>query len=275
MAWHITGDVEEFLAGAGGFLRARPVQNTLMLTIAEAVRMQGPHVYGPGDPVFGWHDGEDAAVLCTPPRAPVLSAMSPDAAASLAELLDADLPGVSGPDVAVDAFVARWRRRTGRAAKVHGRQRLYRLGELAPPTPQPPGEAKVAGARDRDLLVEWTAAFFREVGEDDPEVAQFVDARLSYGGVLVWETGGAPVSMASLTRPESGMVRVQAVFTPPQHRGRGYAGAVTAAISRAARDAGATEVVLFTDLANPTSNALYQRLGFIPLEDRTMVEFAS
>ncbi|MEV8509895.1 GNAT family N-acetyltransferase [Actinoplanes sp. NPDC051475] len=273
MAWHITGDVDEFLTAAGAFLRARPVQNTLLLTIADTVRIEGPHVYGPGDPLFGWHDGEEAAVLCTPPRPPVLSAMSPDAATALAGLLGDDLPGISGPDTAVDAFVAEWQRRTGATAKVHGRQRLYRLGELVQPMPPAPGTPRVGGPRD--LLIRWTAEFFREVGEDDPEVERFVDERLSYGGILTWEADGVPVSMASLTRPESGMVRVQAVYTPPDQRARGYAGAVTTAISRAAREAGATEVVLFTDLANPTSNALYQRLGYVPLEDRTVVEFAS
>ncbi|PRY22429.1 GNAT family N-acetyltransferase [Pseudosporangium ferrugineum] len=119
------------------------------------------------------------------------------------------------------------------------------------------------------------AEFFREIGEEESGIEKFVAGRLAYGGMLLWENGGLPVSTASLSRPDAGMVRVQAVYTPREHRGRGYAGAVTAAISRAAREAGATEVVLFTDLANPTSNALYQRLGYEPLEDRTVVEFPS
>jgi predicted GNAT family acetyltransferase len=66
---------------------------------------------------------------------------------------------------------------------------------------------------------------------------------------------------------------VIAVYTPPGLRGRGYGGAVTAAVTRAALDAGAEDVVLFTDLANPISNALYQRLGYRPVEDRSLVEF--
>jgi predicted GNAT family acetyltransferase len=69
------------------------------------------------------------------------------------------------------------------------------------------------------------------------------------------------------------MVRVMAVYTPREHRARGYAGAATTAVTRAALDAGADDVVLFTDQSNPTSNALYQRLGYIPIEDRQTVEF--
>jgi predicted GNAT family acetyltransferase len=131
----------------------------------------------------------------------------------------------------------------------------------------------VATAADRNLVLAWFAAFSREVhslGGDRPDA---VDDRLSYGGITLWETGGTPVSMAGVTRPVAGMVRVGPVYTPPELRGRGYAGAATAAASRAALDDGVTEVLLFTDLANPTSNALYQRLGYRPIEDRTVLTF--
>jgi predicted GNAT family acetyltransferase len=100
-----------------------------------------------------------------------------------------------------------------------------------------------------------------------------VDDRLSYGGLTLWEMAGEPVSMAGLTRPAAGQVRVGPVYTPPSRRGRGDGGAVTAAVSQAARDAGAAEVVLFTDLANPTSNALYQRLGYEAVSDRVIFSF--
>jgi predicted GNAT family acetyltransferase len=100
-----------------------------------------------------------------------------------------------------------------------------------------------------------------------------VDERLGYGGVTLWEAGGEPASMAGLTRQVARTTRVASVYTPPEFRRRGYAGAVTAAASQAALDAGASEVVLFTDLANPTSNALYQRLGYAPVEDRVILSF--
>jgi predicted GNAT family acetyltransferase len=100
-----------------------------------------------------------------------------------------------------------------------------------------------------------------------------VDERLGYGGITVWEAGGVPVSLAGRTRVVAGMVRVAPVYTPPEMRGRGYVGAATAAVSQAALDAGVREVVLYTDLANPTSNALYQRLGYRPVEDRVVLSF--
>jgi predicted GNAT family acetyltransferase len=81
--------------------------------------------------------------------------------------------------------------------------------------------------------------------------------------------------MAGVTRAAAGAVRVGPVYTPPGQRRRGYAGALTVAVSQAARDAGAQQVVLFTDLANPTSNALYQRLGCTPVGDRVILGFGS
>jgi predicted GNAT family acetyltransferase len=109
------------------------------------------------------------------------------------------------------------------------------------------------------------------MGESDQGAA--VDERLSYRGLTIWESGRIPVSLAGVTRTVAGMVRVGPVYTPRELRGRGYAGAATATVSQAARDAGTAEVLLFTDLANPTSNALYQRLGYRPVEDRVLLTF--
>ncbi|UQU64201.1 GNAT family N-acetyltransferase [Couchioplanes caeruleus] len=274
MVWHITKDVDDFLDRAGGFLRARPVENTVLLTIADTVRVHGPGAYGAEAPVFGWREGEEAAFLRTPPREALLSAMSPEAAAELAGVLcEAGLPGVIAPDATAEAFAGEWERLTGSGSRVHKKQRLYRLGTLVPPTPPAKGSARVAGGADRELLVDWMAAFYRDVGEEPHQVEEFIDDKLAHDGMLVWELDGRPVSMGGVTRPEAAMVRIQAVYTPREHRGHGFAGAVTTALSQAALDAGISHVLLFTDLANPTSNALYQRLGYTPLEDRSMVEF--
>jgi predicted GNAT family acetyltransferase len=72
----------------------------------------------------------------------------------------------------------------------------------------------------------------------------------------------------------AGQVRVDPVYTPAPLRGRGYAGAVTVEASRAALTAGATDVVLFTNVANPTSNALYQKIGYRPVTDFGLYDFA-
>jgi RimJ/RimL family protein N-acetyltransferase len=276
MTWHLTESVDEFYDTAGDFLRSRPVEHTVPLTVIETLRQRGPHAYGPDDPIFGWWraaDGRvDGAFFQTPPH-PLLVLAAP-AVPELAELLaDRPLPAVSALTADAEAFAAAWRRLTGAEARTGRQMRLYRLDALTPPAPLPPGSARIADARDRGLLLAWMDEFHAEIGEELRNREELVDDRLSFGGLTLWELDGSPVSMAGLSRAEAGMVRVVTVYTPKQARGHGYGGAVTSAVSRAALDAGVDDVVLFTDLANPTSNALYQRLGYRPIEDRTVLEF--
>lgn len=276
MAWQLTEDVETFQATAGGFLRARPIEHTNLLTMVEALR-HDLRSYGPEAPIFGWWStpaGQVAGVLMQTPPYPVIFSELPTPAvpAAVLALAGRPLPGANLPASAVDGFSAGWRSRARVRAHVVRRTRLYRLATLVlPPTP-PPGSARYAGPDDRELLRGWLRAFHDEIGErrsDDP------DRLLAYGGILLWDDGRSPVSMAIRSQPAVGTVRIQVVYTPPVQRGRGYAGAVTIAATQAALGSGAKSVVLNTDLANPTSNALYQRLGFRPVEDRVIVEFTA
>ena len=294
MSWFTTGAVDEFLAEAGEFLRAEPARNTVILSVTENLRVGaagrpagavGATTARGDETLLGWWrpgPGTNLGAVCgafmhTPGFPVMLTSMPGEAMTGLAgELAVAGrrIPGVNAEAQAAEAFAAAWRQRTGDVGHVHRLQRLHRLGTLVRPNPAPEGAPRVAGERDRDLLIEWFASFTREVGDEAHDHAAAVDERLSYGGLTVWEAGEAPVSMAGVTRIVSGIARVAPVYTPPALRGRGYAGGVTAAVSQAALDAGATGVVLYTDLANPTSNALYERLGYRPVEDRTVLSFA-
>ena len=279
MAWRLTGSLAEFLAAAGDHLRSDPVQNTVLLTVLETLRQSGSSAYGDSPPVYGWHEsavGEVAGAFLQTPPFPVLTAKLPaGSAASFIELLTSggNLPtgaNVAGADEA--DFSAAWTAATGGSTNARLRSRLFRLSGLVPPDPCPPGVARVANPDDYDLLVDWHAAFGAETGSDLEHPDRTVADRLSHRGLLLWEADGRPVAMAGLTRQVTGVTRVAAVYTPAEHRRRGYGGAVTTAASRAAMEAGAAEVVLFTDQANPTSNALYQRLGYLPIGERVLLD---
>lgn len=152
-------------------------------------------------------------------------------------------------------------------------QRIYRLDAVTPPTGVS-GAPRPAVPAEIPLLSDWVSAFAAETGAPvaDPRLAE----RVAVGRLWVWVDGGRdsespavprPVAMNWTSPPAAGVVRVSAVFTPPERRGRGYASALVAATSQAALEDGATACTLFTDLANPTSNAIYQRIGYRPVAD--------
>jgi RimJ/RimL family protein N-acetyltransferase len=280
MAWALTEDLADCIATAGEFLRSRPVRHTIQLSVVQTLLARGGFAFGETAPLFGWWrapDGEiTAALLHTPPYPVLLTPLPGEAAQPLAEALLArgrPLPGVNAEQSAAAAFAAAWSALTGASAHLARRSRLFRLGQLKPPAPLPPGAPRVATEADRTLLESWLAAFGEEINDVQRDPAEVIADRVSYGGLTLWESGGTAVSLAGLNRPADGVVRVGPVYTPREHRQRGYGGAVTTAVCRAALGAGAAEVVLFTDLANPTSNALYQRLGFLAVDDLTGLSF--
>jgi predicted GNAT family acetyltransferase len=198
------------------------------------------------------------------------------AAAEVLLDVDPDVPGVSGPREPAERFAGVWSGLTGTTVKEAMAMRLYRLGELEAPVV--PGRARLATADDVPLLAVWRKDFQIEAAghEREPGRAEAV-LRRSMGlgnGHVLWEVDGDIVAYAAAGAPVDGMSRIGPVYTPPDRRGRGYGSAVTAAVSRWALDAGAEYVVLFTDLANPVSNSIYQRIGYRPVYDQTDLEFA-
>ncbi|MGQ4489713.1 GNAT family N-acetyltransferase [Streptomyces sp. SAS_281] len=280
--WRRVPDVHSFLARAGGFLRSRPALHTLTLTVCEGLRARGPQAYGDEAPVFGVleQDGEvRAAYLRTPPYRLIVTPLTPEEAGSLAAHLHAvgdPVPGVNADAATAAAFAGAWRARTGVAPRLHERLRLYRLGELQRPEPAPEGRGRIAESRDRGLLARWYAEFVRDIGGggvQDP--GAWADRHIADRRITLWETpGGVPVSMAGLTALVAGQIRVAPVYTPAALRGRGYAGAATVEAGLAALAEGAEEVLLFADLANPTSNGVYQRVGYRPVTDFAVYDLA-
>ncbi|MEU8789961.1 GNAT family N-acetyltransferase [Streptomyces sp. NPDC048643] len=273
--WQLTRDLDEFLGRATDFLRARPARHTVPLTVTDALRRRGLGGWGEEPPLFGVLErggAVRATFFRTPPYRLNLTAVDErdaDALAALLADLDTTLPGATAEPDTAGAFAEAWRRRTGATAVRDRSERLYRLVDLTPPAPAPAGRVRVANETDRELLARWYRDFADVIGGSaQRDGGEWADDRISYGGVSLWETpDGTPVAMAGATPLVAGQIRVAPVYTPASLRGRGYAGAVTAEVSRAARAAGAQEVLLFADLANPTSNGLYQRIGYRPVAD--------
>ncbi|MFJ5775267.1 GNAT family N-acetyltransferase [Streptomyces sp. NPDC093094] len=279
--WHLTHDMEDFLAGAEDFLRSRPARHLMPLTVTARLRARGADTPGAGPALFGRLEraGEVHATLHRlPSRGLGLTPLTPGQADALAAHLAGlghRLPYVSADHDTATAFAEAWRRHTGATAAVRTRLCLYRLGTLTPPDPHPAGRGRPVGERDHGQLLRWCGEFAEDVGEAvSVDAGSWAGTRFADKTYTFWETpDGTPVSMAGVNPTVAGVAQVDPVYTPARLRGRGYAGAVTAEVSRTALAAGAREVVLFTNAANPTSNALYQRIGYRLITDWTVYDF--
>jgi len=212
-----------------------------------------------------------AAVLREPPRNIVLASADGDAAETLAAALaDAgmllDAPGVLGTAPAVGRFASTFAAGTGRRAERAMAQRILKLTEVTPPAPAPEGCLRLATREDAECVAPWFGEFARETGDSVSEQERLAQAaaRIGSGSLHLWETD-RPASMAALARRTWTGVAVNAVYTPPELRGRGYASACVAALSQRALDEGRSFCVLYTDASNPTSNRIYERIGYRPV----------
>jgi predicted GNAT family acetyltransferase len=188
------------------------------------------------------------------------------------------LPGVIGPKDESHAFALRWQRETGQTYKPGTKELLYQLTQVQS-VAGVPGCMRHVSEDDRELLVRWYDAFVREAlpgeagGVSGKRWANLVlSSPTQLRGVYLWEDGAA-VSLAGYTGPTPHGMRIGPVYTPSEHRGKGYARALTAAVSQRLLDGGRQFVFLFTDLANPTSNYIYQAIGYRPVYDVDVYEF--
>jgi GNAT superfamily N-acetyltransferase len=266
-----------FLERAGGFLLEREAQHNLILGLSSRLRTE-PRLYG-DDPYFASvADGERVVGVCmrTPPHNLILSLVDDDRALDLiaedARAAFGSLPGVIGPKEPAGKFADRW----PQPAELGIRQRVYRASRVVPPDGVS-GSMRPYEDGDRNLVVAWMDAFVAEalhqgVLEDG---ASWLERNLAGedSGIALWVDEGKPVSFAGYGGRTPNGIRLGPVYTPPELRRRGYASALTAAVTQMHLDGGRTFCFLFTDLANPTSNSIYQQIGYEPVSDADQWRF--
>ncbi len=237
---------------------------------------------GSGDDLFISVEEEAVVVgvaMHTPPHPLFLSRMPAAAADELARVLargERRLPGVSGAKDSTSAFASAWCQLTGRRSRLVAALRLYRLQSLSAPEGASGHPAGARAPQDTELVSRWMREFHDEATPQAPaqDWRLVASRRIAAGGVRVWWDGGQPVAMACSSQTAAAVARVGPVYTPPEFRRRGYGTAVTAVATKAALLAGARDVVLYTDLANPTSNSIYLAIGFRPDHDAQELHFA-
>jgi predicted GNAT family acetyltransferase len=276
-------DPATFLREAGAFLTEREAEHNLLLGLAGRA-IDEPAMYG--ERVYEAVVRDDAgavvaAALRTPPFNLLLSETDDLGSIELVatDALEAfgSLPGVLGPAADAARFAHVWRSLTGTTTTLEIAQRIHRAERVEPPS-DVPGSPRLASPADRPLLLGWVDAFLTEalpVTSRLESPADHLDRRERDpdAGYLLWELDEDPVSMAGWAGTTPTGTRIGPVYTPPEHRGHGFASAVTASLTDRFLRGGRRFCFLFTDLANPTSNAIYRRIGYEPVADVDQYRF--
>ena len=258
-------ELAEFIALHGPALETNEARHNLILGLLERVKDKPDHGY------LLWSLGEPGACAIKTPlpgRGIILGELTQAQCAELGRITaGVDYPSVAGQDDMPRWFVA--------AAETHGlsfraeplAQRIHALSR-PPSRPAVPGGARLATMDDADLVFAWVNGFRDEAApEDPPPLREHTDDSIRQGRYWLWEVDGVPVSMAGLGRQIKTCASIAPVYTPPEHRAHGFAGAVTAAVVDAIFAGGRTTACLYTDLSNPYSNRCYAKLGFAPVCD--------
>lgn len=283
-----TGDPTVFLTVADTFLAADPVLTTAIATAT--IRYRNESAAGRTLPANGtqwWAvvrtingdiEGLAMRTAQTPPHPIFVLSMPDPAARALAHSVHARgelIGGVNGALPAAEICATDLAHLQGAQVQLAHHTRLLELGELVPPHGVP-GTLRAATLDDLDLAQEWTDCFMRDADEQAGRIPQVhegepdradIRRRIEQGTCWFWlDNAGARVHLTGANPPAFGVARIAPVYTPPQQRRKGYASAAVAAVSQLLLTAG-SRVCLYTDQANPTSNNVYQAIGYRPVVD--------
>ena len=266
----------DFLQRAESWLLASEAEHNLHLSLAYARRDAGATG---ADVLFGTVEQDGDLVGCvirTPPHKLLITSMPPEAAPDIvgpvAELYD-EIPAVLGPADSAVAVASAWTALKGGGWETGMQQRIYRLDQVEPVRPVP-GAMRLATMDDLELLTDWGTGFARDAGHAFLLAREQVSRMIERQDLHIWQDE-SPASMAVAQGATPNGCHVGYVYTPPELRGRGYASALVARLSQRMLDSGMTFCVLYTDLGNPTPNAIYQRIGYNVICDVRDIDIVS
>jgi GNAT superfamily N-acetyltransferase len=281
-------DPVPFLDVAADHLAEQPVVSTVVSGVANRIAAEAADGIAWPDGVPCWFavalDGDQivgAAMRTARSGAfpAFLLPMPEEAARLLARTLierDEPVPAANGALPAVQVFCDEMAAHAGGTVLVGQHTRLFELGDLVEPDPVE-GRLRPAAPDELDLVVSWFEAFMTDADEQagrEPGVSphetpnpESLARRIDGGRVFVWENpSGEAVHVTAASQPSYGVSRIGPVYTPREHRGRGIASTAVAQVSKLLRDSG-EQACLFTDQANPTSNKIYEAIGYRPVVD--------
>ena len=263
-------DAAAFLERAGAWLLRAEARNNLMLSLADRM-LRGSKIYDQGAyfAVVERAGHIEGCIMRTPPFKLLVTELPADTIGAVVDAVAAlydEIPAVLGPEPAAGSVAREWARRRTLTAARDMEQRIYQLEQVVPPSTLPPGELRLATLADLDLVTYWIENFSEEVKMPTHRARALGEERIRQHELFLW-IDGEPRAMVAWAGRTPNAVRIAYVYTPTAHRNRGYATACTAQASQRALDSGYKFCFLFTDLSNPVSNSIYQRLGYAPVAD--------
>ncbi|MEM7104126.1 MAG: GNAT family N-acetyltransferase [Bacteroidota bacterium] len=267
--------IGSFLADNQAFLEKEEAANNLLLGLPLA--MKGKPLKAQMPIMLSVFNDNEVVFSCfqTPPRQMIIYAQTDDCGAEIDYLIkflidhNYDMPGVLGRKTLVNQFESSWRKATGHQSKVLFDHLVFQLDELND-IPISDGSIRLATMDDYELVARWVKDFIEEATQDDSaSYKKVAKDKIEGKAIYLWENEEI-VSMAGIDRPTTHGITVNYVYTPPEFRGKGYASSVVYEMSALMLRQYAF-CALFTDLANPTSNKIYQAIGYRPIRAFTQL----
>ncbi|HEX6923218.1 MAG TPA: GNAT family N-acetyltransferase [Bacillales bacterium] len=275
---------KDFLEKTEEFLLKNEAINNLPLGILYRLASEKENNPDHPSPFFATAESENHPVLAmviTPPKNLIISGAEDglessgaiQTAVSFLKESGIQIPGVIGERNLAEKFARIWTEQDEGGFTVQMEQRIYRLDKVNP-VDKKPGQLRMAKMADLALVSDWIYAFSVDANEPmgREEADELAQKKIQQESIFLWEDQRV-VSMAGKSRPTKNGATVSLVYTPPAYRQKGYASSCVAALSQRILNEGYRFCSLYTDLANPTSNSIYMKMGYQPVADSIVYNF--
>ncbi len=273
----VYSQAQQFHARTRDWLEEREIVHNIILGLSARLA-----VHPPEQPPYLATIDSDSPLLAAVLTPPFFLTLAGQASTIALDMLINNLhenrwspPGVVGEVALSEAFAQRWSEVTGEPFGVFMSQRIYQVRVVRLPAGIP-GALRAATPDDVPIVADWLHAFSTEALSPITlkGARAMAQQRIASGEIFMWDDG-EPVSMAGSARPTRRGICINAVYTPHPQRKRGYASACVSALSQLLLNRGYEFCMLYTDLTNPTSNAIYQAIGYEPVIDSAMYRFGT
>ncbi|CAM4088213.1 acetyltransferase [Bacillus luti] len=269
---HVYEEILNFKEEVTPFLEENAQENNLMLgvlqDITEAVFM-GVAKRGEEIAVVFLQTGEKIQMIVATSE---VSGVAIEELAKELKKVYPDIPGLIGNKKVVQQLAEEIATLENKKTNVVMEQGVYALEQVKQKWNKD-GVFREVNSDELPLIEKWIYQFCEDVKlpTTQEEAEQTAHTLINNHHLFGLEVDGKLVSVAAKTRPTKNNITVNFVYTPKEARKNGYASSCVAALSQRMLDEGYKTTTLYTDLANPTSNKIYQEIGYEQIAESVLI----